>query len=577
MMKKLLAILVLSLFFSNILLSKERSENEIEIGVFLEDLKDIGQFKEIKNIPNGLFPKNLKTFFPRAQKAQQKVSKIFINQKGLLNKYPERMMLGMAYFEFFYMQTLRDSKRDLETFTDNYPSFRTKNTMQKIFNLNQARKTMREAVGLSITDSPEKAVKVFYTMSKLFAQGTIKENKLSKGEKKKIKLHNQINSDLAKTQKVIEKFKEQRISIEKFNKESVKNFRKLKKSIQKAETYKEYELLSSLITELPEITNKNLSAGLSGYRLADFILKDLKKDKLSKKFEQDLTKANFNNFTENELKILGEVTSYTKKNRNIRSNEIQLDILNLEDNGLPVNKLLNLFREDLNVNLNSINMQLTSTDTMAKWALSDWANAWKNPIPTKVQDTSGIEIQLSNEQIQEIKAQLAIQNFKEILNVEDFKDIIQTDAFDEVAKTVSQASFNFNFTLDDFAKALGDFKNLDINNYADLTDLANAQYGANWSVEEYASAYQGNLDAIEALANGSITSFDAGALAQAAGETLQSVADTIAAASAAGVTVDLEAVAAGAGYDSFAAAVDAYNAAHGTSYTVDQAREALGQ
>ena len=211
--------------------------------------------------------------------------------------------------------------------------------------------------------------------------------------------------------------------------------------------------------------------------------------------------------------------------------------------------------------------------------LSDWANAWKSPIPTKVKDSSGIEVELSNKQIQEIKAQLAIQNFKEIINVEDFKDIIQSEAFDDVAQTVSQASqtLNFNFTLDDFARALGDFKNLDINNYADLTDLANAQYGANWSVEEYASAYQGNLDAIEALANGSITSFDAGALAQAAGETLQSVADTIAVASAAGVTVDLEAVAAGAGYDSFAAAVDAYNAAHGTSYTVDQAREALGQ
>ena len=578
-MKKLLAILVLSLFFSNILLSKERSENEIEIGVFLEDLKDIGQFKEIKNIPDELFPNNLKTFFPRAQKAQQEVSKIFINQKGLLNKYPERMMLGMAYFEFFYMQTLKDSKRDLETFTNNYPSFRTKNTMQKIFNLNQARKTMREAVGLSITDSPEKAVEVFYTMSKLFAQASTKENKLSKDEKNKIKLHQLINSNLAKTQKVIEKFQEQRLPIKKFNKESVKNFKKLKKSIQKAEIYKEYELLSSLITELPQIMNSNLSAGLSGYRLADFILKDLKQNKLSKKFEQDLTKANFKNFTENELKILGEVTNFIKKNRNIKSNQIQIDILNLEDNGLPVNKLLNVFREDLNVNLESLNMQLTSTDKMAKWALSDWANAWKSPIPTKIKDSSGIEVELSNNQIQEIKAQLAIQNFKEIINVEDFKDIIQSEAFDDVAQTVSQASqtLNFNFTLDDFARALGDFKNLDINNYADLTDLANAQYGANWSVEEYASVYQGNLDAIEALANGTITSFDAGALAQAAGETLQSVADTIAAASAAGVTVDLEAVAAGAGYDSFAAAVDAYNAAHGTSYTVDQAREALGQ
>ncbi len=211
--------------------------------------------------------------------------------------------------------------------------------------------------------------------------------------------------------------------------------------------------------------------------------------------------------------------------------------------------------------------------------LSDWANAWKSPIPTKVQDISGVEVVLSNDQIQEIKAQLAIQNFREIINIEDFKNVIQSDTFNDITQTVSQVtqSFNFNFTLDDFAKALGDFKNLDIGNYADLTDLANAQYGANWSVEEYASAYQGNLDAIEALASGSISSFDAGALAQAAGETLQSVADTIAAASAAGVSVDLEAVAAGAGYDSFAAAVDAYNAEHGTSYTVEQARDALGQ
>ena len=325
----------------------------------------------------------------------------------------------------------------------------------------------------------------------------------------------------------------------------------------------------------------NLSVGLSGYRLADFILKDLKKNQLPKKFQQDLSKANFSNFTENELKILSEITKFTKNNRNIKSNKIQIDILNLEENGLPVNKLLDVYRKDLNVKLDTLNMQLSSTDKMSKWALSDWANAWKSPVPTKIQNTSGIEVVLSDDQIQEVKAQLSMQNFKEIINIEDFKNVIPDDTFSDIAQTVTQVSksFNFNFTLDDFAKALGDFRSwdVDINNYADLTALANAQYGANWSVKEYASAYQENLNAIEALANGSITSFDAGALAQAAGETLQTVADTIAAASAAGVTVDLEAVAAGAGYDSFAAAVDAYNAAHGTSYTVDQAREALGQ
>ena len=66
-------------------------------------------------------------------------------------------------------------------------------------------------------------------------------------------------------------------------------------------------------------------------------------------------------------------------------------------------------------------------------------------------------------------------------------------------------------------------------------------------------------------------------MGESIGASLQDTADTIAAASAAGISVDLEAAAAGAGFGSFADAVAAYNAEHGTSYTVDSAREALGQ
>ena len=66
-------------------------------------------------------------------------------------------------------------------------------------------------------------------------------------------------------------------------------------------------------------------------------------------------------------------------------------------------------------------------------------------------------------------------------------------------------------------------------------------------------------------------------MAQQLGATLQEVADAISAASAEGISVDLEAASQGLGYDSFAAAVDAYNAQYGTSYTVEEAREALGQ
>ncbi len=52
---------------------------------------------------------------------------------------------------------------------------------------------------------------------------------------------------------------------------------------------------------------------------------------------------------------------------------------------MPVNKLLDVYRDELDVKLDSLNLQLASATTMSRWALSDWANAWKNPIPTKVQ------------------------------------------------------------------------------------------------------------------------------------------------------------------------------------------------
>ena len=71
---------------------------------------------------------------------------------------------------------------------------------------------------------------------------------------------------------------------------------------------------------------------------------------------------------------------------------------------------------------------------------------------------------------------------------------IQNEAnnINDIAKNldINSDTFKFSFTLDDFARSFGDTYNLDINNYADLTDLANAQHNANWSVEEYAAAYQ---------------------------------------------------------------------------------------
>ena len=582
-MKKIIICILLVLFNFSIANSNERSEKETKLGVFLDDLNDIGSFKKINFSPKGMFPETANTFHKKQTIANKKFIKIFITQKGLMEKYTDRVILGMAYFEYFYMQQLKDNKKSLDVFKAKYPNVNaaTKKNLKKLYGLNKAKKSMREALGLSLNDSPEIAIKTYYTLYKLLNQAEIKSIKISREEKKSIKIHNKISKKISKIKSLIEDKKNMRLTKKKFDREYKKTFKALSKDLKRIKDNKDYELLISFVIEIEKLRDKNLEALLSGYKISEFVLQNIKKDKIPKKFEQDLSNANFDDFQQEELEILGKITKSMKLNKNVKSNEIQLHILNLENSNIPVSRFLNVYKDELNVKLDTINLMVASSSEMKDWKLSDWANAWKNPIPKSIVDEAGIEITLSEDEIESIKAQLAMKNFKELIDLEEFNNLIKTnsDNFSQIGNdlTLNTKSFEFSFTLDDFARSFGDTYGLDINNYSDLTDLANAQHGANWSVEEYASAYQDNVDIINALQSGSISSFDAGQIAAAANSSLQEVADTIRAATSAGVSVDLEATAQGLGYSSFADAVSAYNEKHGTNYTVDEAKESLGQ
>ena len=124
-------------------------------------------------------------------------------------------------------------------------------------------------------------------------------------------------------------------------------------------------------------------------------------------------------------------------------------------------------------------------------------------------------------------------------------------------------------------------------NFKNLTKLVNAEYGTNMTSEEYASIWQnatidgstsnwGDVTAGVDLLN-QVGSFEAASIAKDLGTDLQTVADSISLAATVGVSTDLEAAASGLGYDSFADAVSAYNKQYGTNYSVEEAKEALGQ
>ena len=582
-MKKILAFFLILYCFSFMVHSAERSEEETKLGIFIEDFKQIGNFNEISNTPEGMFPDKANNFSKKQVISQKLFIKTFVTQKGLMEKYTDRVILGMAHFEFFYMQQLKENKRSIERFKETYPkvNYSIKKDIQKIYGLSKAKKSMREALGLSLDDSEEVAIQRYYVLYKLLNQAEIQTVKLSKEEKKIAKLHNNISKDISKLKSLTEDKLNERLTDKKFNKKYSKVFKSLSKHLKKSKHIKDYELLTSFILEINEFKDTKLSQVLSGFKITEFILQNLKKEKIVKKFKQDLSNAKFEDFTEEELSILGSITNSMKANKGIKSNDIQLQILNLENEDIPVNRLLDTYRNELNVKLDTIHLQVASATKMKDWKLSDWANAWKNPIPKTIINDAGIEISLSTEDMESIKAQLAMKNFKEILDLDDFKDLIQNESnnFADIQKDLSlnSASFKFSFTLDDFARSFGDSYGLDIGNYSDLTDLANAQHSANWSVEEYSSAYQANVDIVNALQSGALSSFDAGQIAAAASSSMQEVADTLRAAITSGVSVDLEATAQGLGYGSFAEAVDAYNAENGTNYTEQEARESLGE
>ncbi len=577
--------LIIFIFFSLLgtANSIERTKKEIKIGIFLEDFEKFGKFEKINNTPKGMFTESVDTFHEKQIISQKKFIETFITKKGQMEKNTDQVILGMAYFEFFYMQQLKDNKKSLDTFEKKYPKINaaTKKNIQKIYGLNKARKSMREAIGLSLENSPEEVIKRYYVLYKLLNQAEIKKIKLTKEEKNNSKLHTKISKNISQLKNITDDKLSNRLTEKKFNSEYKKNFEKLSKNLKKSLTIKDYEVLTSFIIEIDKYKNTNNSGLLSGYKIAEYILQKIKNDKIIKKYEQDLSNAKFEIFSQNELSILGDITKSMKVTKNKKSNDIQLQIMNLENGGIPVNRFLEVYRDELSVRLDDINLQVASASQMKDWTLSDWANAWKNPIPEIIVDDAGIEVSLSAEEIESIKAQLAMKNFKELLDLDSFSSLIQNEAnnFNDIAKNldINTDTFKFSFTLDDFARSFGNTYNLDINNYSDLTDLANAQHNANWSVEEYAAAYQDNVDMINALQSGSLSSFDAGRIAAAANTGLQEVADTIRAATSAGVSVDLEATAQGLGYGSFADAVAAYNQQHGTNYSVEEAKESLGQ
>ena len=235
--------------------------------VFLEDLSKFGKYIEIENYPEKMFGGNNNvTFKQKAKTATQKVGYYFVTKKKSLKKYPQNMMKGMAYFEVFYLQKLKDTEASIERFKAQDPNNNDLIKLNTLISLNKARKSMRSAVGLSLEDDPEEAIKRFWIMGEYLSKGKVKTNTIDNKITKKNKELTKFKTNITGLKNILQKRTEERIDDRKYKKEVKNIIRKILINIQKIkkmniENQEYYRKLSSekTIKINDEQLNKSIS------------------------------------------------------------------------------------------------------------------------------------------------------------------------------------------------------------------------------------------------------------------------------------------------------------------------------
>ena len=605
-----------------------------------EELEKIGQYKKLKEYPEGLF-KNLNfSESMLAKKSAEEMYKTFVQNKNLNEKYPENMMRAMAYFEVFYNHKLKEEKKAIADYQNNYPNVKksSKKAIQSLYSLSQAKESMRKSIGLTSNDNLEDALTGYMHMYDFMSQGTISQNKLTTEEKKIKKESTKFKSSYGAFKKNLELKLEQRISQKEFEKEFKKTSKKVEKSLKKInkinpDKYNVYENIDKIFKKSLDILEnckdsceqKDFITAIDSVDFSNAILKDVEKNIIKKKFENDLSQINIENVSDDTKKTLTLASLSSKKQNNQNILNLQKQALSLANNDFAVDEIVENIEKD-GYEFTPLKIAYQKLEEMENWEVKDWANSWKGDLPIdNFKDKSGNLIELTSENIDDIKAQLARNEFENLINFNktDLNNEINQNLIDIAKSIQDNPSFNlenwlnqdFSITLDNYTKIASESiiselgNSLDqetINdiranaNFENLTKLVNAEYGSNLTPEEYAKHWEsakftynqpGQCGDLQGLCPSSswgdvtkgvdllnqVGSFEAASIAKDLGTDLQTVADSIALAATVGVSTDLEAAASGLGYDSFADAVSAYNEQYGTNYSAEEAKEALGQ
>ena len=199
LMKKLIAIIVLSLFWNVSIYAVEKKKPLTVV----QEIKQLGVFVEPSEYPEGMiefFGTACKNFVCRADKATKQMALTFKRSKLYHQRKPGHQLYALAMFELFYLNELKKKEKRIEKFLLVWPE---KNKYGKevisLIKLNRSKEKMRKSLGMDLNTSIEEAMERYWIMGDFLQRGDIKKEKISKDIKKREKL-------LAKYKKAVNKF-----------------------------------------------------------------------------------------------------------------------------------------------------------------------------------------------------------------------------------------------------------------------------------------------------------------------------------------------------------------------------------
>lgn len=190
--------------------------NILNIVFTSEEVNKLGKPKKIefKDYPLSLqkvLKKEKHSFNAQSQKAGKILFKTFTRGPAYGQRHPGKMIKGMAMYEIFYAQKLYKAKNALERYNNQWSNpkdillkHKDSADINSLIGMNEGRKNMREALGMSLEMSSEDAIKRFWVLGDFLDLGNPQTlEKHSKEIKKRKKLINDYKVEIAALKKTL--------------------------------------------------------------------------------------------------------------------------------------------------------------------------------------------------------------------------------------------------------------------------------------------------------------------------------------------------------------------------------------